>query len=121
ASQIELARREEQLIDQRGTNARREAEEKAAADGIRTETEASRKVCLARADAEAARETGAARAEVQAAWLRVHDEAGPGTLHALAVTRLAENLPRIESITLSPDVLTGLLARLGRPEGGAGA
>lgn len=51
----------------------------------------------------------------------MHDEADPGTLHALAATRLAENLPRIESITLSPDVLTGLLARLGRPEGGAGA
>ncbi|CAM5386863.1 hypothetical protein STENM223S_01848 [Streptomyces tendae] len=37
ASQIELARREEQLVDQRGTNTRREAEEKAAADGVRTE------------------------------------------------------------------------------------
>lgn len=50
----------------------------------------------------------------------MHEEAAPGTLHALAVTRLAENLPRIESITLSPDVLTALLTRLGRPEGGAG-
>lgn len=50
----------------------------------------------------------------------MHDEAGPGTLHALAATRLAENLPRIESITVSPDVLTGLLTRLGRPEGGTG-
>lgn len=64
---------------------------------------------------------GAARAEAQAAWLRVHGEVAPGTLHALAATRLAENLPRIESITLSPDVLTGLLGRLGRPEGGSGA
>lgn len=121
ASQIELARREEQLVDQRGTNARREAEEKAAADGVRTEAEAARKVRLARADAEAARETGAARAEAQAAWLRVHGEVDPATLHALAATRLAENLPRIESVTLSPDVLTGLLTRLGRPPGGAGA
>lgn len=121
ASQIELARREEQLVDQRGTNARREAEEKAAADGVRTEAEAARKVRLARAEAEAARETGAARAEAQAAWLRVHGEVDPATLHALAATRLAENLPRIESVTLSPDVLTGLLTRLGRPPGGAGA
>ncbi|WYB33116.1 SPFH domain-containing protein [Streptomyces sp. SM1P] len=120
ASQIELARREEQLVDQRGTNARREAEEKAAADGVRTEAEAARKVRLARAEAEAARETGGARAEAQAAWLRVHGEVDPATLHALAATRLAENLPRIESLTLSPDVLTGLLAKLGRPEGGAG-
>ncbi|MFF9815145.1 SPFH domain-containing protein [Streptomyces sp. NPDC014006] len=119
ASQIELARREEQLVDQRGTNTRREAEEKAAADGVRTEAEAARKVRLARADAEAARATGAARAEAQAAWLRVHGEVDPATLHALAATLLAENLPRIESITLSPDVLTGLLAKIGRPEGRA--
>ncbi|MYV67887.1 SPFH domain-containing protein, partial [Streptomyces sp. SID2131] len=41
------------------------------------------------------------------------------TLHALAVHRAAENLPRIEHLTLSPDVLTGLLARLGG-EGGTG-
>ncbi|MEU4099691.1 SPFH domain-containing protein, partial [Streptomyces tanashiensis] len=58
------------------------------------------------------------RAEAQSAWLRAHAEADPATLHALAVTRAAENLPRIEHLTLSPDVLTGLLARLGG-EGGA--
>ncbi|MEU5719293.1 SPFH domain-containing protein [Streptomyces sp. NPDC020403] len=118
ASRIELARREEQLVDQRGTNARREAEEKSAADRVRAEAEAGRTVSLARAEAEAAREVGAARAEVQSAWLRAHSEADPGTLHALAATRLAENLPRIDSLTLSPDVLTGLLARLGRTEPG---
>ncbi|MGC5360565.1 SPFH domain-containing protein [Streptomyces sp. DT24] len=115
ASQIELARREEQLVEQRGTNTRREAEEHAAADGVRAETEALRTVRLARAEAEAAREVGAARAESQAAWLRVHAEVDPSTLHALAATRLAENLPRIDSLTVSPDVLTGLLTTLGRP------
>lgn len=120
ASQIELARREERLVDQRGTNARREAEEKSAADGVRTEAEAARTVRLASAEAEAARETGAARAEAQAAWLRVHAEVDPRTLHALAATRLADNLPRIDSLTLSPDVLTGLLAKLRRPRRGGG-
>ncbi|HBF85190.1 MAG TPA: hypothetical protein DD420_36260, partial [Streptomyces sp.] len=77
------------------------------------------RVRAARAEAQAARDVGAARAEAQAAWLRVHAEVDPGTLHALAVTRLADNLPRIDSLTLSPDVLTGLLAKLGRPEAGA--
>lgn len=109
------------MVDQRGINARREAEEKSAADGVRTEAEADRKVRLARAEAEAAREIGSARAEAQAAWLRAHAEVDPGTLHALAATRLAENLPRIDSLTLSPDVLTGLLARLGRTDPGARA
>jgi regulator of protease activity HflC (stomatin/prohibitin superfamily) len=135
ASQIELARREEQLVEQRGTNARREAEEHAAADAVRAgaeaarslklaeaeaartvqlaEAEAARAVRLSRAEAEGAREVGAARAEAQAAWLRVHADVDVTTLHALTGTRLAENLPRIDSLTVSPDVLTGLLAKLG--------
>lgn len=138
ASQIELARREEQLVDQRGTNARREAEEHAAADAVRAgaeaaravrlaeaeatrtvklaEAEAARSVRLARAEAEGAREVGEARAQAQAAWLRVHADVDVATLHALTGTRLAENLPRIDSVTVSPDVLTGLLARLGSQE-----
>ncbi|WP_217236113.1 SPFH domain-containing protein [Streptomyces sp. AC555_RSS877] len=127
ASKIELARREEQLVDQRGTNARREAEEHAAADAVRAQAEAARTVRLAeaeaaravrlsRAEAEGARELGEARAQAQAAWLRVHAEVDVATLHALTGTRLAENLPRIESVTVSPDVLTGLLAKLGARE-----
>ncbi|MER8043626.1 SPFH domain-containing protein [Streptomyces sp. NPDC094032] len=119
ASRIELARQEERLVDQRGVNARREAEESAAADAVRAEAEAARTVRLARAEAEAAREVGAARAEAQTAWLRAHAEVPAATLHALAATRAAEQLPRIEHLTLSPDVLTGLLARLGG--GGAGS
>ncbi|MEU1297421.1 MULTISPECIES: SPFH domain-containing protein [unclassified Streptomyces] len=171
ASQIELARREEQLVDQRGTNARREAEERAAADAVQADAEAARTVRLAeaeaarsvklaeaeadnqvrlaeaearrsqrlteaeaarsvklaeaeavrvtrlaRAEAEAARETGEARAQAQAAWLRAHADVDVTTLHALTGTRLAENLPHIENLTVSPDVLTGLLAKLGGGE-----
>lgn len=135
ASQIELARREEQLVEQRGTNARREAEEHAAADAVRAqaeaarsvrladaeaartvklgEAEAARSVGLARAEAEGAQAVGAARAQAQAAWLQVHTDVDVAVLHALTATRLAENLPRIDSVTVSPDVLTGLLAKLG--------
>lgn len=171
ASQIELARREEQLVEQRGTNTRREAEENAAADRVRAEAEATRSVRLAEAEAtrsvklaeaeaakqvrlaeaeaqrterltpaeaartvrlaeaeaarsvqlahaeaQAAREVGEARAQAQAAWLRVHGDVDVATLHALTGTRLAENLPHIDSVTISPDVLTGLLSRLGAGE-----
>jgi regulator of protease activity HflC (stomatin/prohibitin superfamily) len=42
ANQIELARREEQLIAQRGINARRQAAETAEASGIETEAQAAR-------------------------------------------------------------------------------
>ena len=182
ASKIELARREERLVEQHGTNARREAEESAAADKVRAEAEATRTVRLAeaeaarsvklaeaeaaravklaeaeaakqvrladaeaqrterlteaessrtvrlaeaeaaravrlaRAEAEAAREVGEARAQAQSAWLRVHADVDVATLHALTGTRLAENLPHIDSVTVSPDVLTGLLAKLGARE-----
>jgi regulator of protease activity HflC (stomatin/prohibitin superfamily) len=112
ASKIELARQEERLVEQRGTNARREAEEKAAADGVRAEAEAARKVRLAQAEAQASRETGEARAQAQAAWLRVHADTDPAVLNALTADRVARNLPRVDSLTVTPDVLTDLLARL---------
>ncbi|MEU1655385.1 SPFH domain-containing protein [Streptomyces griseofuscus] len=132
ASRIELARREEQLVEQRGTNARREAKEQAAADAVRADAEAARTVRLAQAEAdkvvrlaraaaEQEREVGEARAQARASWLRVHAEADVATLHALAAMRVAENLPDIESVTISPDVLTGLLAKLGGAGSGAGA
>ncbi|MFI0237970.1 SPFH domain-containing protein [Streptomyces sp. NPDC016845] len=117
ASQIELARREEQLVEQRGANSRREAEEKAAADAVRVGAEAERAVRLARAEAEGARAVGEARAQAQASWLRVHGDVDVAVLRALTGTRLAENLPRIDSVTVTPDVLTGLLARFGAGRG----
>ncbi|WP_419995182.1 SPFH domain-containing protein [Streptomyces boninensis] len=112
SNKIELARREEQLIAQQGANARRDAEEDAAADGVRAEAEAARTVRLAQAQAAAARETGEAKAHAQAEWLRAHTELSDATLQTLATIRLAENLPRVRSLTLTPDVLTGLLSRL---------
>ncbi|NBE55011.1 SPFH domain-containing protein [Streptomyces boluensis] len=120
ASKIELARREEQLVEQHGTNARREAEENAAADKVRAAAEAARTVRLAEAEAAAAREVGDARAHAQSAWLRAHSEVDAATLSALNAGRLAENLPRIDSLTISPDVLTGFLERLGHGGPGAG-
>ncbi|MFF3552128.1 SPFH domain-containing protein [Streptomyces tsukubensis] len=119
ASRIELARQEERLVEQRGANARREAEEQASADAVRAEAEAARTVRLAGAEAAALREVGEARAAAEAARLRAHGGADPAALRALTAARLAENLPRIDSLTVSPDVLTGLLARLGR-DGGDG-
>ncbi|MEV7776116.1 SPFH domain-containing protein [Kitasatospora sp. NPDC086791] len=120
ANRIELARREEQLLAQQGANRRLQAEEEAAADRVRTDAEAQRRTRLAAAEAQAARELGEARAAAEAAWLAAHQQADPAVLRALALMRLAEHLPRIDSVTLTPDVLTGLLARLGAA-GSAGA
>ena len=112
-TQIELARREEQLVGQRGANARREAEEVAAAGAIAVESEARRTVTLAEARAEGTRLAGAAEGEAEAARVAAYAEVSEAVLMALAVKELAANLPRIESLVLSPDLVTRALAQLG--------
>lgn len=112
-TQIELARREEQLVAQRGANARREAEEAAAAGTIATDAEARRAERLAEAEAGATRVTGLAEGDAEAARLAAYRDVPEAVLIGLAVKELAANLPNIESLVLSPDLLTPLLARLG--------
>jgi regulator of protease activity HflC (stomatin/prohibitin superfamily) len=111
-SQIELARREEQLVAQRGANARRQAEDTAAASEIDTEAQASRELRLAQAGAEGTRAIGAAEAASEAARVAAYQGVPQATLLALAVKELAGNLPRIGSLVVSPDLLAPVLARL---------
>jgi regulator of protease activity HflC (stomatin/prohibitin superfamily) len=113
-SRIELARREEQLVAQQGTNARRLAEEEAAATTVRTQSEAGRRTTLATAEAEAVRTLGAATAAAEADRLTAHQQVDPAVLHALALMELAGNLPTVEHLTLTPDLVTDLLGRLTR-------
>lgn len=112
-TQIELARREEQLVTQRGANARREAEELAAAGVIASAAEARRTVTLAEARAEGTRLAGAAEGEAEAARVAAYREVSDGVLLALALKELAANLPQIETLVLSPDLVSKALAQLG--------
>ncbi|MFT4299200.1 MAG: SPFH domain-containing protein [Aeromicrobium sp.] len=101
-TKIELARREEQLIAQRGANARRQAEEAAAA----STTEAG-------ARAEAARLTGQAEADGEAARVAVYRDLPEAVLLGLALKELAAHLPNIETLVLTPDLLSNALAKFG--------
>lgn len=112
-TQIELARREEQLVSQRGANARREAEENAAAGAVATEAEARRTVTLAQARAEGTRLAGEAQGDAEAARVSAYRDASEAVLLALAVRELAANLPHIETLVLSPDLVSKALAQLG--------
>ena len=112
-TQIELARREEQLVAQRGANARREAEENAVAGGVAAEAEARRTVTLAEARAEGTRLTGAAQGDAEAARVAAYQDVSETVLLALAVRELAANLPKIETLVLSPDLVSKALAKLG--------
>jgi regulator of protease activity HflC (stomatin/prohibitin superfamily) len=99
-------------VAQRGANARREAEEAAAAGVIATEAEAQRTRAIAQATAEATRLTGEAQGDAEAAHLAAYRDLPEAVLMSLALKELAGNLPMIESLVLTPDLVTKALAGL---------
>jgi regulator of protease activity HflC (stomatin/prohibitin superfamily) len=111
-NQIELARREEQLIARRGANARRQAEEGAAASRIETAAQADREQQLAEARANGARALGEANAAGEAARISAYRNLPQANLLALAAKDLAANMPQIGSLVLAPDLVTSLVANL---------
>ncbi len=111
-SQIELAVREEQLVAQRGQNQRRQAEESAAAERIAAQGEADRQRLVSAGQADATRVIGEAEAVAETARLAAYDGVDPRILLALAARELAEDLPEIGTLNLSPDLLTAALGQL---------
>ncbi|GAA1862739.1 SPFH domain-containing protein [Myceligenerans crystallogenes] len=118
ASQIELAARREQLVAQEGANMRREAEEAAAAALVKARSDAERREIDSTARDAETRRIDAAYAAREAALMQVYAQAGKDVLTALALRDGARKLPSIGNLTVTPDLVTGLLGNLA---GGAGA
>jgi regulator of protease activity HflC (stomatin/prohibitin superfamily) len=112
ASKIELATREENLVTQEGNNQRRRAEEDAAAAAIATQGKAERATVMANASAQEMRTLGAAQAEAETAKLAAFAGVDQAVLTYLAMRELAGQLPNINSLTITPDLLTGALSGL---------
>ena len=112
-TQIELARRQEQLVAQQGANARRQAEEAAAAGKIQTEAEAGREQRLGEARAHSIRVRGEAEGAAESARVAAYRDISEGVLLGLALRELAGSLPKIGNLVLTPDLITPVLARLG--------
>jgi len=100
-SKIELAKREELLVEQEGSNAQKRAKENAAVERVESE-----------ARAESTRALGAATAEAEAARLAAYATLDPAILLAIAAQGIAANLPAIGTLNLTPDVITAALSRL---------
>jgi regulator of protease activity HflC (stomatin/prohibitin superfamily) len=118
-NQIELARREEQLVERKGLNERRRAEEAAAAARIQSEAQAQRDRLSAATAAENRRLLGAAEAEAHAAHVAAYADANPAVLLALAAQELAERFPQIGTLNITPDLLSTALGELTRPRDAA--
>jgi regulator of protease activity HflC (stomatin/prohibitin superfamily) len=110
-NQIELAKREEQLVAQRGANGRREAEETAAAAAITNDGERTRLTRMAESKAEATRVLGEAEGFAEAERLKAYRDVGEATLLGLALKDMAGQLPNIGTLVITPDMLTSALGR----------
>ncbi|MEV0431677.1 SPFH domain-containing protein [Nocardia sp. NPDC050413] len=102
-NQIELAKREELLVVQRGANALEKAEGQARADRIAVD-----------AKADGIRKLAEAEAAGEKARLDAYRDVPGETLYALAAKELAGNLPEIGSLTLTPDMIAPILQRFTR-------
>ncbi|SDE02307.1 SPFH domain-containing protein [Glycomyces harbinensis] len=111
-NKIELARREEQLVEQKGANDRRRAELAAAAALAVAQGEAEQSRTLASAEADRIRAVGAAEAEAEAARMTSYRDLPATVLPSLALRELAGQMPEIGQLTITPDLLSGALSRL---------
>jgi regulator of protease activity HflC (stomatin/prohibitin superfamily) len=111
-TQIELARREETLIAQRGQNERRRATE--AGESKRIEAEASAMQARIAAEAQAGNIAVVERARVGAERERmdIYRDLPQAAMWGLAARELAGKLQKIEHLNLGPEVLGPLLQRV---------
>ncbi|HKS99476.1 MAG TPA: SPFH domain-containing protein [Rugosimonospora sp.] len=122
-NRIELARREQQLVEQKGANGRRRAELDAASalvaaqgqaerDRLAAVTSAEQDRLLTEAKAAGVRAIGLAEGEAESARLAAYRDLPPDVLRTLALRELAAHVPDIGQLTVTPDILTALASRL---------
>jgi regulator of protease activity HflC (stomatin/prohibitin superfamily) len=123
ANQIALAKREEELIAQRGQNVRRQAEEQSEAERIgaqgaaerlrlKAESEAHQTIVRGDATAKSLRVVEGARVDVERTRMEVLRQVPSSVLLGLAAQELATKLQRIDHLNVSPDALGPMLQSL---------
>ena len=103
-NQIELARRQKDLIEREGDNARDRAVAEASAKKIGADAEASRLRVIEQA-----------RADMEKSRVEIYSDLPPAVLMGLAAHQFAQKLRSIEHLNITPDLLSSLLGdALGR-------
>jgi regulator of protease activity HflC (stomatin/prohibitin superfamily) len=111
-NRIELARRQAQLVDQEGANARRQAEEVAAAARIDAVGMAERAAMNTTTQAEAVKQIEGERLAIEKERVAAYGSLPPAALMALAAREFAARIEKIEHLNLSSDALTPFLSDL---------
>lgn len=107
-NQIELARRQKELIEREDENARDRATAEAAAKKISADAEADR-----------IRVIEQAKSDMEKSRVEIYADLPAGVMMGLAAREFAQKLKSIEHLNITPDVLSALLGdalgRLGQP------
>jgi regulator of protease activity HflC (stomatin/prohibitin superfamily) len=111
-NRIELTRREQQLIEERGANQRKRAMEKAEAERIEAEGKARCLQLAAAGEAESLRLVEQARVEAERERMAIHRDLPAQVIFGLAAQELAGKLQRIDHLNLSPEAFGPLLGNL---------
>jgi len=111
-NQIELASRRRDLIAREAENARSEAQATAATRQIAVEAEALAATTGAEAEARRLRLVEQARADMERARMDVYATLPPAILLALAAQEFAGKLQKIDNLTITPDMLSGVLGQI---------
>ena len=118
ANRIELARREEALVKQHGANEQLRVEEETAAGAITAKAQDYEERMRAKRQADAVKELEEVHLHAEHERADIQEKLGPQVLMALALRELAGEVGKIEHLTITPELITPLLARLnaGAPE-----
>ena len=111
-TRIELSRREEELVAQDGANARRRAEEQAAAQLVDAQASDERAHLHATREAATIEALETARLRAEAERARIQTAIPATTLLALGLQELAGQIGQVEHLTITPDLFTRLLAQV---------
>ena len=112
SNQVELAARKQELIAREDENARSEAEAMSAAQKIMGDADAEAKIVAAKAEATRIREVEQASADMESARMQAYSSIPPAALYAMAAQEFAGKLEKIDSLTISPDMLSGLMSQV---------
>jgi len=127
ATEVELARRHEQLIQHQGANRLLEVRQQAEAERTAVEAALGREELAAQAyardtrtraagDADARRQLGEAEADAEARRVALWRDAPPHVLLGLAAQQFAGKVEAINHLNLSPDLLGAGLQQLLREQ-----
>jgi regulator of protease activity HflC (stomatin/prohibitin superfamily) len=111
-NRIELARREETLIEQHGVNELRRVSDESESKRVEAEASAARERIQSAAQADGIREVEAVRNGAELERMAIFRDLPATVLIGLAARELAGKLQTIEHLTLAPDALAPLLSQL---------